>query len=157
MIERGRKNKYIINIPSIEDRHQTLKAFQEGKRTIKIISADDTDVFVLSSHVCKSTNMNAEVLLEDFNNNKSIISICKTVKENISIVSSILSAHALSRCDTVPRMFGIGKEKLIKVLRKFPLTYLGNITAEEQEYIKEGKLFVARFYEVTNINSTENR
>ena len=86
-------------------------------------------MFVLLRHFYKLMNMNAEVLLEGFNNNKHIISIHKTVEENMSIVSSLLSAHALSGCNTVPIMFGIGKGKLIKVLRKFPLTYLRNITA----------------------------
>ena len=119
--------------------HQVVTAFQECKRTSKISSAD-TDVFVLLCHFYKSMNMNAEVLLEDFNNNIQIISIYRTVKENISVVSSLLCAHALPGCETVPTMFGIGKGKLSKVLRKFPLTYLGNITAKEQEYIKKGIL-----------------
>lgn len=51
----------------------------------------------------------------------------------ISIVSSSLSANALSCCDIVAMMLGIGKGKLVKVLQKFPLTYLGSINAEEQE------------------------
>ena len=54
--------------------------------------------------------MNAEVLLEDFNNDKHIISIRKTFEENTSTVSSLLIAHALSDCDTIP-MFGLAKEK----------------------------------------------
>ena len=102
----------------------------------------------------KSMNMNAEVFLDYINIDKHIISIRKTVEENIDTVYSLLFSHALSRCDIVPKMFGIGKGK---VLRKFPLTYFGNINAEEQEYIKEGKLFVARNYGMINISSTENR
>ena len=54
--------------------------------------------------------MNAEVLLEDFNNDKHIISIRKTFEENTSTVSSLLIANALSDCDTIP-MFGLAKEK----------------------------------------------
>ena len=49
--------------------HQVVTAFQEGKRAIKIISAD-TDVFVILCHFNKSMNMNAEVFLENFNNDK---------------------------------------------------------------------------------------
>ena len=79
----------------------------------------------------KSVNMNAEVFLDYFNIDKHIISIRKTVEKNIATVYSLLFSHALSRCDIVPKMFGIGKGKLIKVLRKFPLTYFGNINAEE--------------------------
>ena len=65
-----------------------LLAFQEGKQTIKVVSAD-TDVLVLLSNFYKYINMNAEILLEDFNNDKHIISIRKTVEENMSIVSSL--------------------------------------------------------------------
>ena len=75
-------------------------------------------------------NMNAEISLKDFQ--KHIISIRKTVEENISIASSLLPAHVLLACNTVPVKFGIGKGNLIKI----PPTYLGNIKAEEQEYIK---------------------
>ena len=126
--------------------HKVVTAFQEGKWAIRVISAD-TDVFLLLCHFYKSINMNAEVLLEGFNNDWHI-SIRKTVEENISIVSSFLSAHALSGCHT---------GKLIKVLPKFPLTCWRSINAEEQEYIKDGKLFVARCYGMTNINSAKNR
>ena len=55
-----------------------LLAFQEGKQTIKVVSAD-TDVLVLLSNFYKYINMNAEILLEDFNKDKHIISIRKTV------------------------------------------------------------------------------
>ena len=102
-------------------------------------------------------NINAEVLLEDLSIDKHITSTQKTVEENISAVYSLLSPHVLSGCDTVPIMLGIGKGKLIKFLQKFPFTYLGNINAEEQKYIKEEKLFEARFYGMTSINSTENK
>ena len=65
-----------------------LLAFREGKQTIKVVSAD-TDVFVLLSNFYKHINMNAEILLEDFSNDKHIISIRKTVEQNMSIVSSL--------------------------------------------------------------------
>ena len=65
-----------------------LLAFREGKQTIKLVSAD-TDVFVLLSNFYKHINMNAEILLEDFSNDKHIISIRKTVEQNMSIVSSL--------------------------------------------------------------------
>ena len=46
--------------------HQVVTAFQEGNHTIKVISAD-TDVFLLLCHFYKVMNINADVLLEDFN------------------------------------------------------------------------------------------
>ena len=132
--------------------HQVVTAFQEGNHTIKVISAD-TDVFCISllCHVYKVMNMDADVLLEDFHTDKNIISIRKSVEKNDSLISSLLSAHALTGCDTVPMMFGVGKGKMIKVLQRFPLTYLGNVDATEHDYINEGKLFVAKCYGMTNL------
>lgn len=51
--------------------NQLVTTLQEGKGKIKVISAN-TEVFVLLCHFYKSMNMNAKVLLEDFNTNKQI-------------------------------------------------------------------------------------
>ena len=104
-----------------------------------------------------SLNIDVDVLLEDFSADKTLISISKSVAENTSLIPSLLSAHALTGCDTVPMMFGIGKPKLINIVNKFPLEYLGNKDAEEDDCMNEGKLFVAKCYGMTNASSTENR
>ena len=112
---------------------QVVTAFQQGKKTIKVISAD-TNVFILLCHYYHSVNIHVDVLLEDFSADKTIISISKSVAENTSLSLSLLSAHALTGCDTVPMMFGIGKTKLINIVKRFPLKSLGNKDAEEDEY-----------------------
>ena len=103
---------------------QVVTVFEEGKHTIKVISAD-TDVFILLCHYYHSVNIDVDVLLEDFSADKTLISISKSVAENTSLIPSLLSAHALTGCDTVPIMFGIGKTKLINIVKTFPLKYLG--------------------------------
>ena len=135
---------------------QVVTAFRDGKKTVKVISAD-TDVFILLCHYYHSLNINVDVLLEDFSADKKLISISKTVAENTSLIPSLLSAHALTGCDTVPMMFGVGKTKLLNILKKFPLKCLGNKDAEEDDYMNEGKLFVAKCYGMTSASSTENR
>ena len=46
------------------------------------------------------------------------ISISHTIKSlPPNIVSSLLAAHALSGCDTVPQMYGIGKKKALQFLK----------------------------------------
>lgn len=119
---------------------QVLTAFQEGKKTIKVISAD-TDVFIPLCHYYHSVNIDVEVLLEDFSADKKPISTSKSVAKNTSLIPSLLLAHALTDCDTVPMMFGIGKTKLLNILKKFPLKYLGHKDAEEDDFMNEGKLF----------------
>ena len=48
----------------------------------------------------------------------SIISIRDTVKTHKQLNPNIPSAHALTGCDTVPMMYGIGKKKAISVAKK---------------------------------------
>ena len=49
---------------------------------------------------------------------QTAISIPKTIESLPStVVSSVLAAHVLSGCDTVPQLFGIGKKKVIKLLK----------------------------------------
>ena len=46
----------------------------------------------------------------------SSVSISSTVAIHRSIAPQLLSAHALTECDTVASYFGIGKTKVVKVL-----------------------------------------
>ena len=49
---------------------------------------------------------------------QTAISIPKTIESLPStVVSSVLAAHVLSGCDKVPQLFGIGKKKVIKLLK----------------------------------------
>ena len=46
-----------------------------------------------------------------------MISINETVKKHKSIVPSILAGHALTGCDSVLKLSGIGKAKAISALK----------------------------------------
>lgn len=52
---------------------------------------------------------------------KSLISIRKIVEKYKDLIPSLLAVHALTRCDTVPKMLGTGKGKPLKL-------FLQNIT-----------------------------
>ena len=136
--------------------HQVVIATLEGRKIIKVISAD-TDVFLLLCHTYQSASLNADVFLEDFVSDKNTVSIRKTVEKHAFIIPSILSAHALTGCDTVPMMCGIGKAKTINIMQKLPLVHMGDLDAKEDDVIQEGKLFVAQCYGMKNVSSSENR
>lgn len=78
-------------------------------------------------------------IIRNFSADKKLISVSKSVAEYRSIIPSLLLAHAPTGCDTVPMMFGIGKAKVINILKKLSLEYLGKIDAEEDDYMNEGK------------------
>ena len=47
---------------------------------------------------------------------RTAIPIPKTI-ESLPVVSSVLAAHVLSGCEAVPQLFGIGKKKVLKLLK----------------------------------------
>ncbi|MEM7297990.1 MAG: hypothetical protein AAF391_06960, partial [Bacteroidota bacterium] len=135
---------------------QVDAAIKEGKKSIKVVLSD-TDVFVLLCSMHKSQGWNAEVFVQDFHSEKNYISIKKTVEKRNEIIPSIIGLHALTGCDTVPMMFGVGKAKGLNVVKKFPLELLGEENADEIQIINESKKFVADCYGMKDISSSKNR
>ncbi|KAH3810067.1 hypothetical protein DPMN_138453 [Dreissena polymorpha] len=71
----------------------------------------------------------------------------KTVQNHISIATDLLSAHAISGCDTVTGYFGIGKGTVIKMLNTSKsIRLLGDMTACMKEVVKEATKFVSACY-----------
>ena len=125
---------------------QVNSAIEHSQKVVKVISAD-TDVFaLLCSHYKYNNWSGAEVYLEDFQAEKNIISIKKTVDKHKDIVPSLIALHAISGCDSVPAMFRIGKAKALSVVQKFPLKFIGRLDASEDDVIREGKTFVSKAY-----------
>ena len=95
---------------------------------------EDTDVFILLCHFCNSEEWNAKVFMNGLTKDSSTtISINKTVKKHKSIVPSILAAHALTGCDSVSKLYGIGKAKAISALKSVSLSVFGNPESSEAE------------------------
>ena len=122
-------------------------ALHEGYKNIRVL-CDDTDVFVLLVYYHHIRKWQNDVLLLslDSTNNKPI-SIRLTAEKHKSLVSSLPAVHALSGCDTVPSMCGIGKTGAIKVVKEnVHLLSLGNLTSPISEVVSEAKSFVSRCY-----------
>ena len=70
-----------------------------------------------------------------------------TVAKHRSIATQLLSAHALSGCDTVASYFCIGKTKVGKVLEAGNrLNHLGNPSVNLEGVLCESTAFVAAYY-----------
>ena len=92
--------------------------------------------------------------MDPFSSESKVINIKKS---RPSIIPSIVALHAISGCDTVPQMFGMGKSKSIKAAEKVPLNYLGKQNADMQDIIEEGKKFVAKCFGLSETSSSKNR
>ena len=92
--------------------------------------------------------------METFDSNRSVIDINEISRKNADIVSSLIAAHALSGCDSVPKLFGIGKKTVVKILKQnISLTRLGNTNSPIKEIYEESSRLVAACYGVKNETS----
>lgn len=99
----------------------------------------------------------AEVYMESFQDSKSLISIHKSVQQHIDVIPSLIAIHALSGCDSVPMMFGIGKAKALAAAKYVQLQYLGHEDASLNDVLLESKRFVAKCYGQNETSSSKNR
>ena len=79
--------------------NQAVHAAKIGVSGVKVI-ADDTDIFVLLLHFYLQENLSCDFVMASTSSRK-LIDIKETVAKHKNVISNIVSAHALSGCDTV--------------------------------------------------------
>ena len=119
--------------------------------------SSDTDVFGLLCFHFANHWAPKDVYMDPFSGGSKLISTKKSVNAKQHIMPSLVALHAISVCDTVPMMFGIGKVKSLKVVEKVPLVHIGQVNAELQEVIDEGKRFVAKCYGQVKTSSSKKQ
>ena len=90
---------------------------------ISVIS-DDTDVCVLLVHFYHDRRLTCHVTMEATSKERKSIDIQATARLHKDIAGQILTAHALSGCNAVAQLWGIGKTKAGRQLSE-----LGNNSA----------------------------
>ena len=130
--------------------HSILK--EEGKKSAKVFSSD-THVFVLLCFHFANHWAPENVYMDPFSGGSKLISIKKSVNVKQHIMPSLVDLHAVSGCDTVPMMLGVGKVKSLKVVKEVPLVHIGEANTELEEVIGKGKRFVAKCYGQVGISS----
>jgi hypothetical protein len=116
-------------------------------RHIKVVY-DDTDVFVLLIHFYLVENMTVNVSMESPCAGRTIVKIRQTALKHKSITKYLPVVHALTDCDTVSYLLGIGKATALKVLMGgYHLNLLGQLVADEENLMFEGTAFIAAYYD----------
>ena len=69
----------------------------------------------------------------------------------------LIGLHAISGCDTVPMLFGIGKIKALNTLATNSLNLMGKRDAGINDVMLESKKFVAACYGEKEVGSSKNR
>ena len=130
---------------------QAVALANAGKKSVRIL-CDDTDVFVLLLHFFFILCLTCQMTMEAASSQRAVIDIGKTVQKYPGIMLNILAGHALSGCDTVPCMFGIGKVLALKALNDgYSLVSLGNKRADFADVLQECTAFVAAYYGCKNV------
>ncbi|KAH3850517.1 hypothetical protein DPMN_092929 [Dreissena polymorpha] len=117
-------NGVIINGADLKTTHEEADVIMirkmvdavEAEHTGISVVADDTEVFVLLFPYYVVIKLSLLVIMVSPVKEKAVIDIRKTASKHINIATDLLSAHAISGCDTVPGYFGIGKGTVIKML-----------------------------------------
>ncbi len=141
---------------------QMLVMVDNGYHRIPVICEGHTDVFVLLVHHYHKSRISemyppVEVLMQYPPSSPKATSISNTINSlPPRVVSSLLAAHVLTGCDTVPQMFGIGKKTALNVLFRdqtdFNVEELGNTDPSLQwETVEKGCVdFVRELYQSRN-------
>ena len=128
---------------------QVITAIEEGATCVKVIN-DDTNMFVLLLYFYIKQSLSTTVFLEGTSSNRNVIDIRKTAEKEKDVVPSLLAAHTLSRCDSVPKLYVLGKKSICSLLQKYLLQHLGEASTDISDVIQEEKTFIAAHYSITN-------
>ena len=125
---------------------QIVNLSQHGCRSIKVI-CDDTDVFVLLMYFNNEKCLSCIATMERPIAGGSVIDIGASAAQHKEIVKHLPAAHALTGCDTVSYIYGIGKVSALKVLKSgMTLNLLGQHDADMDDVVSEATSFIAACY-----------
>ena len=96
------------------------KAIDLVKIRSVLLYGDDTDLFVLALHHLRQIVLKNKFYMFRPMSSSYIDIECVSKSNSDSIIKNILPIHALSGCDTVSQVFGVGKTKLVKLVAKNP-------------------------------------
>ncbi len=95
--------------------HQLCELVVNNPQCITVV-CDDTDVFLLLVHHYVVQQMACTVIMEGTSSGRTVMDIGETAKKHAAIVTQLLALHAITGCDTVAQLIGIGKITAIKTL-----------------------------------------
>ena len=130
--------------------YHLLHEASQGNSPITVLS-EDTDVLVLLLHHVHALNCNLpstiEVRMQSLSSGRSIIDVNKTIQQHAAIIPNLLAAHAITGCDTVSSISGIGKSTVLKKLKNFKEELkLGDANSSFDAILKSTCKFVTTLY-----------
>ena len=95
-------------------------------------------MFVLLAHYFAEESLSVSLIMESTSRSRPSTDIGATVAKHSGIVPQLISARAVSRCDTVGCYHGIGKTKVVKALSAgIEVNHSGDPKASLDDVMKE--------------------
>lgn len=117
-----------------------------GLTHIRVV-CDDTDVFVLLVHFYHQQNLTCELTMVSPIAGRTVFDIKATVQKQAANSEQLLAVHAMTGCDTVSYMCGIGKATALKKMQAgHLLESLGEEEADIEVVLTEATKFVGACY-----------
>ena len=136
---------------------QVVNAAVQGSKNVTVV-CDDTDVFILLLHYYLLMKLSCNLLMEGASSDRAVIDIAATCRKHAAIVSHLLAAHALSGCDTVAKLSGIGKATIVKKLQNgHTLDQVGEKDANIDGVIAEATKFIGACYGKNKVSMSDVR
>ena len=95
-------------------------AIQQVHNSNVIVVGDDTDLLVLMLHYFNSIATDFELSFYRPSSESTIKIQNLSASLHLNVISTILSMHAFSGCDTTSSHCGVGKTRIIKMVEKCP-------------------------------------
>ena len=110
------------------------------------VMADDTDVWALLLHHYFEQNIDIPIIMQSPIHGRSVIDIKATTAKYSDLIPNLLAGHSLSGCDTVAGCFGVGKKKMLNVIKQHSLSLLGDINVPWPDVIRQATQFAVATY-----------
>ncbi len=130
---------------------QAFRAVDQGSTGVSVM-ADDTDIYVMLLHFYNLKNLTIPMFMESPVQGRRIVDIKATARKcnekATSTLLNILAGHGLSGCDTVAKYQGIGKSKVLDILKsgKYSLSLLGEMDADWSDIMAQATKFILACY-----------
>ena len=113
---------------------------------IRVI-CDDTDVFVLLLHYYVTQKLSCQLHMVGTSHSRHTVDIKATAEIHGNLAKDLLAAHALTGCDSVSCLYGIGKVTVIKTMQSgLSLSSLGDPNIAMPDVVAEATRFIAACY-----------
>ena len=131
-------------------------------RSDVILVGDDTDLLIVALHQCMHATPSNSLYMFRSGAVLNVRNVIDAPANKRQVLENILAIHSLSGCDTVSRLSGIGKTRLVKLVEKNPsigadLKAFSKASLSSSKIVKYGHRILSKLYGIMNSADNETK